>query len=551
MDTRAAQAGNTSRHPAIPRMSPTELKALLASDSEFALLDVRETGAFSAGQIFGSVSLPLSHLETRTRALVPNMRTQLVLIDAGDGLLAGRAAEKLHSHGYRQIAILDGGTQRWQSEGQQLFSGLYVPNKAFGECVEHAYGTPHIDAATLMQWEADGKDTIILDSRPYEEFEQFSLPNGINCPGAELVHRAFGLLEDRPETTIVINCAGRTRGIIGAQSLINAGIRNPVVTLKDGTAGWYLNGGKLREGATDVAPPPTLAGLQRAAAAAEAVARRHGVQEIDEARLEAFSQDADRTLFMLDVRTPEEYAAGHRAGSRCAPGGQVVQSTEHYVGVRGARLVLVDDNGIRARMTASWLVQLGWKEVYVLRDGLRQTAGLVHGPEAETLLAPPPAADAISVADAYRHWREGSATFIDVDNSLKYRREHVPGAWFMIRSRLDAQATPLQESGPVIVLSADGGFAAWAADDLRALTSRPVRVLDGGTRAWKRLGYPMAQGLERMAAATDDVWYGPYDFDDLRQSMNDYLSWEVGLVEQLAREDRVPFAIPKTACNHD
>ena len=59
---------------------------------------------------------------------------------------------------------------------------------------------------------------------------------------------------------------------------------------------------------------------------------------------------------MLDVRDPQEYESGHPSGFASAPGGQLVQATDGWVGVRGARIVLYDDDGVRARMAASWLL---------------------------------------------------------------------------------------------------------------------------------------------------------------------------------------------------
>jgi len=525
------------------RVDAATLKTMLAGREEFALLDVRETGTFSSGHIFYSVSLPLSHLETRLAALVPNRHTRLVLVDAESESLAERAAAQLVRWGYTNLVILDGGIHGWQNAGYQLYSGLYVPNKAFGEFIEHHYHTPEIDAATLAAWRTQGKDMVILDSRPFEEYRQFSIPGGINCPGAELVHRAFGLVK-RPDTTIVVNCAGRTRGIIGVQSLINAGIPNPVVTLKNGTAGWYLNGNKLDEGASAVAPPPDHAGLQQAITASKQVAKRFRVQEIDMATLRTYLADTTRTTFVLDVRTPEEYAAGHLPEARCAPGGQVVQSIDHYIGVRNARIVLVDDNGVRANMTASWLVQFGWPEVYVLRGGLAGSTALVHGKEPALFIEPPPAVPAVSVVEASQYLEAQSAVFIDVSDSLTYRRGHIPGAWFAIRSRLRPDLTPLLENKPVIVISPDGRFAAYAAKDIQALTTQPVHVLAGGMRAWQAAGLVQTSGFEKLADKTDDVWYGPYDFDDLEQSMNAYLSWEIGLVAQLQKEDRIDFLTP-------
>ena len=37
-----------------------------------------------------------------------------------------------------------------------------------------------------------------------------------------------------------------------------------------------------------------------------------------------------------------------------------MQAIDRWVGTRGARLVLIDDTGTRAMMTAHWLTQMGW-----------------------------------------------------------------------------------------------------------------------------------------------------------------------------------------------
>ena len=120
--------------------------------------------------------------------------------------------------------------------GFMLFEGVYVPSKAFGEFVEATWCTPHLSADELVRLRAEGRDVVVLDSRPMSEYRQMSIPGGIDVPGAELVHRVRDLAPD-PDTLVVVNCAGRTRSIIGAQSLINAGIPNRVAALANGTMG--------------------------------------------------------------------------------------------------------------------------------------------------------------------------------------------------------------------------------------------------------------------------------------------------------------------------
>ncbi len=241
-----------------PLVTPAELKAMLHDGRELALLDVREEGVFSKRHLLFAGALPLSRLELGIAALVPRHGTRIVLCDDDDGQ-AQKAASKLASLGYRDIAVLAGGVEGWAKAGYELFSGVHVPSKAFGEFVEHHQNTPRMPAEEIKAKLDAGADMIILDSRPMAEFTNMSIPTGIDCPGAELVYRVHDLVKS-PDTLVVVNCAGRTRSIIGAQSLINAGIPNKVVALKNGTMGWHLAGLKVAKGETKHAPDPSPGG---------------------------------------------------------------------------------------------------------------------------------------------------------------------------------------------------------------------------------------------------------------------------------------------------
>src|SRR5580692_4090567 len=337
---------------------------MIGDSGELALVDVREELIFSQRHLLLARSIPLSRFELKFAQLVPRRATRIVLCDDGDGA-AGRAAAILARNGYSDLAILDGGVDAWAAAGYELFSGVNVPSKAFGEYIEHESGTPSIAAAELEQLLREKADIVVLDSRPFEEYFRVSIPTGINVPGAELVLRAREIAPS-PDTTIVVNCAGRTRSIIGAQSLINAGVPNKVVALRNGTMGWSLAGFNCDSGKNHRAPNVSPTTLDWARTAAQHVAASHGVQRIDRSTLDALRQDATRTLYLFDVRDPPEYAAGHVAGAISAPGGQLVQATDQYVGTLGARIVLVDDAEVRAAITGSWLRQMGWKDVFVL-----------------------------------------------------------------------------------------------------------------------------------------------------------------------------------------
>ena len=200
-------------------------------------------------------------------------------------------------------------------------SRTVVPSKAFGEYIEHENGTPNIAAAELEQLLREKADIVVLDSRPFDEYSRVSIPTGVNVPGAELVLRAREIAPS-PDTMIVVNCAGRTRSIIGAQSLINAGVPNKVVALRNGTMGWSLAGFACDSGKNRRAPNASPKTLDWARTAALQVAQSCGVERIDRAMLETWRNDATRTLYLFDVRDPAEYLAGHVAGTISAPGGQ-------------------------------------------------------------------------------------------------------------------------------------------------------------------------------------------------------------------------------------
>ncbi len=368
-------------------ISATELmerhRGLLRGDgTELALIDARAPIEFTQRHLLYAANLPLSHVGLEVAARIPRPGTPVVVCDDGGGEAAAVALE-LTVLGYTDTAVLDGGIDAWAAAGGELYSGINVPSKLFGELVEEHFGTPHVTATELAGWLADGRDLVVVDSRTRREFNRMSIPTGRSCPGGELVRRVHDLIGDG--TTVVVNCAGRTRSIMGAQSLRSAGL-DRVVALKDGTMGWELAGLELEHGRDELAPEPSEAGRAQATAAAQAVAERCGVRTIDRAQLDNWLADATRTTYFMDVRTPEEFAAGHLPGATGAPGGQLVQATDEYLATRGARVVLADGDGIGTTMTASWLVQMGW-DACVLEPGWLDDAQLVESADDETAAA--------------------------------------------------------------------------------------------------------------------------------------------------------------------
>jgi rhodanese-related sulfurtransferase len=347
-------------------VSPAEVRVALLTRGEIALIDLRDEAAFATGHPLFAAQLPFDRIEIEVDQRIPRLTTPIVLYDGSTGT-AVSAATKLADLGYDDVRLLEGDLAGWRDAGYELFEDVNSYSKAFGELVEHRRGTPSLPAPEVKALIEDAADIAILDARRFDEFNTMSLPGGISVPGAELVLRAGAIAPD-PETTIIVNCAGRTRSIIGAQSLINAGIPNPVRALRNGTIGWTLAGQKLAHGRAERFPEVLREDAIEARDRARNVAYRAGVKQIDTATLAGIAREEGRTLYRFDVRTPDEYAGGHLPGFLSAPGGQLVQETDHFAPVRGARIILADDLDVRADMTASWLAQMGW-EVYVLTGG--------------------------------------------------------------------------------------------------------------------------------------------------------------------------------------
>jgi rhodanese-related sulfurtransferase len=518
------------------------LRERYRSGGEIAIVDAREEGSFHVRHLLMASCLPLSRLELIAPGLLPRRSAPIIVCDAGEGL-AERAAARLIEGGYSDVSVLAGGVAAWQAAGFPVYSGVHVPSKAFAEVVEHECGTPWISAEELAERQKRGEPMAIFDSRSYEEYHSNTIPGAISVPGAELVYR-FRELVPSPDTFVVVNCGGRTRSIIGAQSLIDAGVPNRVVSLKDGTMAWHLAGLGVASGATGRAPEVSPEGVVAARQRAEAVARRYGVPVIDKAKLAEWQREADRrTLYVMDVRDPAEYHAGHLAGSAMAPGGQLVQETDSWLGVWGARIVLVDDTGVRARMTASWLRRMGW-DAAVLDDGLEGTELERGTPPAPSYVFPLAGPEPATIQPS--ELRANPAVVVDLALSRQHRQGHIPGAWFAIRARLAEALDKLPAQGDLVLTSEDGRIARYAAAELRI--RRPIKVLAGGTAAWRAAALPLETGMGPLASEPDDVALSARDRPaDRERYMREYLAWEIDLVNQIARDEDSRFRLAPVA----
>jgi rhodanese-related sulfurtransferase len=511
----------------------------LADGGEVAFLDVREEGQHGAGHPLLAVNLPYSRLELLIGQLVPRRNCRVVLLDDGDGVGA-KAARRLGALGYEGVHLLEAGIHGWSAAGYPLFPSTNVPSKAFAEIVEHQMGTPAITAEELERRRRAGDKIVVLDSRPLDEYARFHVPGALPCPGAELTLRFADLVPD-PDTPVVVSCAGRTRGIIGAQSLITAGVPNRVMSLQGGTQGWRLAGLELERNAPGELPPLSAAAVVTARERTHAVAERFGIRFIDGATLRAWHADAGtRTTYLLDVRTPDEFAAAHLPASISAPGGQLVQAIDRWVGIRGARLVLVDDKSVRAVMTAQWLQQMGWDAAVL--DRPLEGATLETGDPVVT--APLPQVMRIAPVEA-AHWLDAGAAAVSVQASAEYRKAHPEHAVWSIRPRLDRLPSEILRASRIAVFADEEGIGALAAADLAEIASGPVALVDGGIEGWRAAGRPFAASPDDPPDA-DQIDYIFWNHDrhtGNEAAMQAYLRWETELPAEIARDGLAGFRL--------
>ena len=534
--------------------SPDQPRSRFSSTvRELAVLDVREAGQFGEGHLFFAIPLPFSQFENRIYDLVPRLTTPIVLIDQNDGV-AARAAAAAEASGYTDINLLEGGVQAWQQAGFNLFKGVNVPSKTFGEMLEISCKTPHISAEELFQRQQAGEMVTVIDGRPAVEFQIMSIPAATCCPNGELVLRADSLIE-HPDTLVVINCAGRTRSILGAQSLIDAGFNNPVVALENGTQGWVLAGFELENGKEAVSLPlaaPSILDARRQHI--KQLALSVGVEFIDSSRLKEFSSDKERTLYLFDVRSYEEFAEVALEGSSHAPGGQLVQATDRWVAVRGARIVLLDNDGLRAPMCAYWLRQLG-HEAFTMQDEytveylVTAYASLHYSRVVTRTNSQTDNALSITVTSLTEIVKPPESAghdyqIIDLRPSAEYRDCHIDGAIWSVRPRIEL--LELDIGSPVLLVGNEQAVYL-VASDLQACGYRCCWLEGSGEsnacKEWELAGVPLVKSglVPADEERIDYLFFTAGRHKGNRADSLLYLEWEQDLLNQIDDQERNSF----------
>ncbi len=517
-------------------LSIEEFRTLAEAGKSHALLDIREPGEHNAGHIPNTTSLPRREIEFRIAELVPVRETPIVIVGDRDER-ARLAATTLALNGYESVCLLRGGCPAWIEAGGPAVTGTNVPSKRFGEEVHLKRGVPEIDPQELHLRMARGEPIRVLDARTPEEYGRFCIPGGVNVPGGDLVLWA-GDLKKEPGARIVINCAGRTRGIIGTQTLRLLGMDN-VSALKNGTMGWLLSGLELEQRPNRAPAAPSEMSRKFAEERAERIAASQRVPFLPVPELRRLmDQRGRRTLYLIDVRSAREYADGHIPGFLCVPGGQAIQRADDYIAVRQSTIVFACDRSARAVMAAYWYRAMGFDDVYFVRGGVE--AWRESGLEIETgEPAKPVAGMERTRATARFITARGLTTqlsgrnppvVLDVGTSREYGLGHIPGALWLSRGWLEEEfpRAVSDREQRIVVTCPRGDHSTLAAATLREISYRNVFVLDGGTATWMREGLARETGLTRMLSEPNDVVLSASVTGD-RQAMQRYLEWEVEL----------------------
>lgn len=408
-----------------------------------------------------------------------------------------------------------------------------MPSKAFGEQVEALRATPHISARQLADWQKQRRPLVILDGRRYSEYQKMSIPGALCCPNGELGVRIDRLLADET-TPVVINCAGRTRSIIGAQTLIDIGVSNPVYALENGTQGWMLEDLPLEHQQQGRYGELLSVSEDRLAVACQ-LAGQHGVEWVAPRQVAAWQQEC-QTVYLLDVRTEEEFRHHTLPGAHHATGGQLQQATDHYIAVRNAKVVLFDNDGVLAVITACWLRQMG-HQAFVLQGGLE--AGLafsLHGPQ---LTLSPPVINEVTWSEIEQRQAQGERVSLwDLSSSEAWLTGHLAGSRWALRPAIAALAQP---TGRVVFISDKCQQAAWATLDLPdTLRADSVWLNISLYRDALISGEPLSDE-ERI----DFLFFTHDRHEGNKAAARQYLQWEKGLWSRLRPSEKAIFNFPQ------
>jgi cystathionine beta-lyase len=512
------------------KITPETVRSWISDKEEVAFIDVREIGQHTNGHPFFSISIPYSLFEFNIKILVPNKQTRVILIDNNNGI-SDLVYNIAHQMGYSNISIIEGGVEEWVSAGYKLFDGINVPSKSFGELIEKYFHTPSITAKELAQKQKNNENYIVIDGRPFLEYNKMSIPKSICCPNAELFYRVSSHIKDM-NTEIIINCAGRTRSIIGAQTLINFGIKNKVKALENGTQGWFLSELSLEHNKKKYLEVlPNDIETQQLQNKVLKLTNDLNIDLIDLKKAQELIIDKKKSTFIFDVTTSKTIST--KPGTIMnVPGGQLIQATDKYIGVWKATVILVDDGDlIRAGTTSFWLKKMGY-EVYILKEGLLKAQTLKFTKEIDHKLID---LDFINLEDLVKIKKQ---ILYDIRSSKDFCKMRIKNSIWLNRAHLYREK--IKTDDPIIIITDNLEKASLIVKDLKQKDKGAIIKV----YKWNQneiTSYPSVIDvtIETLSEQNniDFNFHTHMRHDGNKEHAKQYLEWEINLVSKMDKQE--------------
>ena len=512
------------------KITPETVRSWISDKEEVAFIDVREIGQHTNGHPFFSISIPYSLFEFNIKILVPNKQTRVILIDNNNGI-SDLVYNIAHQMGYSNISIIEGGVEEWVSAGYKLFDGINVPSKSFGELVEKYFHTPSITAKELAQKQKNNENYIVIDGRPFLEYNKMSIPKSICCPNAELFYRVSSYIKDI-NTEIIINCAGRTRSIIGAQTLIDFGIKNKVKALENGTQGWFLSELSLEHNKNKYLEVlPNDLEIQQLQNKVLKLINDLNIELIDLKKAQQLIIDKKKSTFIFDVTTSKTINITPGTIMN-VPGGQLIQATDKYIGVWKATVILVDDGDlIRAGTTSFWLKKMGY-EVYILKEGLLKAQTLKFTKEIDHKLID---LDFINLEDLVKIKKQ---ILYDIRSSKDFCKMRIKNSIWLNRAHLYREKTKTDD--PIIIITDNLEKASLIVKDLKQKDKGAIIKV----YKWNQneiTSYPslIDVTIETLSEQNniDFNFHTHMRHDGNKEHAKQYLEWEINLVSKMDKQE--------------
>ena len=512
------------------KITPETVRSWISDKEEVAFIDVREIGQHTNGHPFFSISIPYSLFEFNIKILVPNKQTRVILIDNNNGI-SDLVYNIAHQMGYSNISIIEGGVEEWVSAGYKLFDGINVPSKSFGELIEKYFHTPSITAKELAQKQKNNENYIVIDGRPFLEYNKMSIPKSICCPNAELFYRVSSYIKDI-NTEIIINCAGRTRSIIGAQTLIDFGIKNKVKALENGTQGWFLSELSLEHNKNKYLEVlPNDLEIQQLQNKVLKLTNDLNIDLINLKKAQELIIDKKKSTFIFDVTTSKTIST--KPGTIMnVPGGQLIQATDKYIGVWKATVILVDDGDlIRAGTTSFWLKKMGY-EVYILKEGLLKAQTLKFTKEIDHKLID---LDFINLEDLVKIKKQ---ILYDIRSSKDFCKMRIKNSIWLNRAHLYREK--IKTDDPIIIITDNLEKASLIVKDLKQKDKGAIIKV----YKWNQneiTSYPSVIDvtIETLSKQNniDFNFHTHMRHDGNKEHAKQYLEWEINLVSKMDKQE--------------